>query len=29
LDRAADALKVIDGRGALGKVVLDVRPDER
>jgi NADPH2:quinone reductase len=25
LDRAADALKVIDGRGALGKVVLDVR----
>jgi NADPH:quinone reductase len=26
LDRAADALKVIDGRGALGKVVLDVRP---
>jgi NADPH2:quinone reductase len=27
LDRAADALKVIDGRGALGKVVLDVRGD--
>jgi NADPH:quinone reductase len=25
LDRAAEALKVIDGRGALGKVVLDVR----
>jgi NADPH2:quinone reductase len=25
LDRAADALKVIDGLGALGKVVLDVR----
>ena len=25
LDRAADALNVIDGRGALGKVVLDVR----
>ncbi|MCW2986877.1 MAG: NADPH:quinone oxidoreductase family protein [Conexibacter sp.] len=25
LDAAADALKVIDGRGALGKVVLDVR----
>jgi NADPH2:quinone reductase len=25
LDRAADALKTIDGRGALGKVVLDVR----
>jgi NADPH:quinone reductase len=25
LDRAADALKVIDGRGATGKVVLDVR----
>jgi NADPH2:quinone reductase len=25
LDRAADALKVIDGRGAVGKVVLDVR----
>jgi NADPH:quinone reductase len=25
LDQAADALKVIDGRGALGKVVLDVR----
>ena len=27
LDRAADALKVIDGRGALGKVVLDVRAE--
>jgi NADPH2:quinone reductase len=26
LDQAADALKVIDGRGAVGKVVLDVRP---
>ncbi len=25
LDQAADALKLIDGRGALGKVVLDVR----
>jgi NADPH2:quinone reductase len=25
LDRAADALKLIEGRGALGKVVLDVR----
>jgi NADPH:quinone reductase len=25
LDRAADALELIDGRGALGKVVLDVR----
>jgi NADPH:quinone reductase len=25
LERAADALKLIDGRGALGKVVLDVR----
>jgi NADPH2:quinone reductase len=25
LDAAADALKVIDGRGALAKVVLDVR----
>jgi NADPH2:quinone reductase len=25
LDRAADALKLIDGRGAVGKVVLDVR----
>jgi NADPH2:quinone reductase len=25
LDAAADALKTIDGRGALGKVVLDVR----
>jgi NADPH2:quinone reductase len=25
LDAAAEALKVIDGRGALGKVVLDVR----
>jgi NADPH2:quinone reductase len=25
LDAAADALKLIDGRGALGKVVLDVR----
>jgi NADPH2:quinone reductase len=25
LDRAADALKAIDGRGAVGKVVLDVR----
>jgi NADPH2:quinone reductase len=25
LDRAAEALKTIDGRGALGKVVLDVR----
>ena len=28
LDAAADALKLIDGRGALGKVVLDVRPGE-
>jgi NADPH2:quinone reductase len=28
LARAADALKVIDGRGALGKVVLDVRDPE-
>jgi NADPH2:quinone reductase len=27
LDAAADALKLIDGRGALGKVVLDVRPE--
>lgn len=27
LDAAADALKTIDGRGALGKVVLDVRSD--
>ena len=27
LDAAADALKTIDGRGALGKVVLDVRED--
>jgi NADPH2:quinone reductase len=25
LERAADALTLIDGRGALGKVVLDVR----
>jgi NADPH2:quinone reductase len=25
LERAADALKLLDGRGALGKVVLDVR----
>jgi NADPH:quinone reductase len=25
IDRAADALKVIDGRGALGKVVLEIR----
>jgi NADPH:quinone reductase len=25
LERAADALELIDGRGALGKVVLDVR----
>jgi NADPH2:quinone reductase len=25
LDRAADALNLIDGRGALGKVVLEVR----
>jgi NADPH2:quinone reductase len=25
LERAADALQLIDGRGALGKVVLDVR----
>jgi NADPH:quinone reductase len=25
LDRAAEALKLIDGRGAVGKVVLDVR----
>jgi NADPH:quinone reductase len=28
MDAAADALKLIDGRGALGKVVLDVRPAE-
>jgi NADPH2:quinone reductase len=27
LTAAADALKLIDGRGALGKVVLDVRPE--
>jgi NADPH2:quinone reductase len=27
LERAAEALKLIDGRGALGKVVLDVRED--
>jgi NADPH2:quinone reductase len=27
LDRAADALELIDSRGATGKVVLDVRPD--
>jgi NADPH2:quinone reductase len=27
LDRAADALRVIDGRGAVGKVVLDVRAE--
>ena len=27
LDRAADALKLIDGRGATGKVVLDVAGD--
>jgi NADPH2:quinone reductase len=26
LERAADALELIDGRGATGKVVLDVRP---
>jgi NADPH2:quinone reductase len=26
LEEAAEALKTIDGRGALGKVVLDVRP---
>ena len=26
LEQAAEALKVIDGRGALGKVILDVRP---
>jgi NADPH:quinone reductase len=26
LEQAAEALKTIDGRGALGKVVLDVRP---
>jgi len=26
LERAADALKLLDGRGALGKVVLDIRP---
>jgi NADPH2:quinone reductase len=26
LDRAADALELIDERGATGKVVLDVRP---
>jgi NADPH:quinone reductase len=26
LERAAEALKLIDGRGATGKVVLDVRP---
>jgi NADPH:quinone reductase len=26
LEQAADALKLIDGRGATGKVVLDVRP---
>jgi NADPH2:quinone reductase len=28
MEAAADALKLIDGRGALGKVVLDVRPSE-
>jgi NADPH:quinone reductase len=27
LERAADALELIDSRGATGKVVLDVRPD--
>jgi NADPH2:quinone reductase len=27
LEAAADALKLIEGRGALGKVVLDVRPE--
>jgi NADPH:quinone reductase len=27
LERAAEALKLIDGRGATGKVVLDVRTD--
>jgi NADPH2:quinone reductase len=26
LEQAADALKLLEGRGALGKVVLDVRP---
>ena len=26
IERAADALKLIDGRGATGKVVLDVQP---
>jgi NADPH:quinone reductase-like Zn-dependent oxidoreductase len=26
LERAAEALELIDGRGATGKVVLDVRP---
>jgi NADPH2:quinone reductase len=25
LEQAADALELIDGRGAVGKVVLDVR----
>ncbi len=28
LEQAAEALKLIDGRGATGKVVLDVRPGE-
>jgi NADPH2:quinone reductase len=27
LEKAADALELLDGRGATGKVVLDVRPD--
>jgi NADPH2:quinone reductase len=27
LERTADALKLIDGRGATGKVVLDLRPE--
>ena len=26
LEQAADALELIDGRGATGKVVLDVAP---
>jgi NADPH:quinone reductase len=26
LERAGDALELIDGRGAVGKVVLDLRP---
>ena len=26
LERAADALRLIERRGALGKVILDVRP---